>query len=125
LQVQLRRHAVHRVDHAAKLWDEEGVHHARRSQAEADRNPGGNDETVHAGEVLVGVDEQPFPVERYTLDVERLLFRRQRLRRIEIVRPDPGYASEEHDGQQWNGPGDELDLAGLNEARLVVSPRVG
>src|SRR5271167_4701301 len=29
-QVQLRRHAVHRVDHAAELWDEERTHHARR-----------------------------------------------------------------------------------------------
>src|SRR5215831_4036026 len=41
-----------------------------------------------------------------------------------IVRPDPGYASEEHDRQQRKGPGDEFDLARLNEARLEVSPRV-
>src|SRR5262249_17909450 len=43
----------------------------------------------------------------------------------ESVRPDPGYASEEHDRQQRNGPGDEFDLAGLNEARLEVGPPVG
>src|SRR5215831_12171561 len=41
-----------------------------------------------------------------------------------IVRTDPGYASEEHDRQQRKGPGDEFDLAGLDEARLEVSPRV-
>src|SRR5215471_45443 len=73
VQVERRRHAVHRVDHAAELWDEEGVHHARGRQAEANRNPGGNDEAVHAGDVLVGVDEQPFPVERYALNVDWLL----------------------------------------------------
>src|SRR5262249_12594591 len=42
-----------------------------------------------------------------------------------IVRPYPSYASKQHDCQQRNGPGDELDLAGLNEARLEVSPPVG
>src|SRR5271166_1626877 len=36
-QVQLRRHAVHRVDHAAELRDEERAHHARRRQGEMDR----------------------------------------------------------------------------------------
>src|SRR5215469_1075988 len=46
---------------------------ARSGALEAeDWDPGGNDETVHAGDVLVRVDEQPFPVERYGLDVERL-----------------------------------------------------
>jgi hypothetical protein len=29
LQVQLRRHSVHRVDHAAELRHEEGIHDAR------------------------------------------------------------------------------------------------
>src|SRR5580658_7624875 len=34
LQVQLRRHAVHRVDHAAELRDEKGVHHVCRGEGE-------------------------------------------------------------------------------------------
>src|SRR5215472_15039924 len=71
-----------------------------------------------------GVGGQPSPVERYGLDIERLVVWRQRPRWIELVRPDPGYASEEHDRQQRKGPGDKFDLAGLDEARLVVSPRV-
>src|SRR5712671_6868632 len=37
-QVQLRPHAVHRVDHAAELWDEEGVHHTPRGQGEVQRH---------------------------------------------------------------------------------------
>src|SRR5215472_18730646 len=72
-----------------------------------------------------GVGGQPSPVERYGLDIERLVVWRQRPRWIEIVRTDPGYAPEEHDRQQRKGPGDKFDLAGLNKARLEVGPLVG
>src|SRR5262249_58970190 len=77
---------------------------ARSGALEAeDRDLGGNDETVHAGDVLVRVDEQPFPVERYGLDIERLVVWRQRPRWIELGRLDPRYAPDEHDRQQRQG----------------------
>ena len=92
-----RRHAVHRVDHAAELRHEERVHHAGRGQGEANRRAGGDDELVDARDALVGVDEQPFPVQRDDLHFERRRRPMQRLRGIELVRADPGDAAEQHD----------------------------
>ena len=113
LQVQLRRHAVHRVDHAAELRDEERVHHAGRGQREMHRHAGRDHQLVDARDVLVGVDEQPFPIERDDLDLERRRLRCQRLGGIEVVRADPGHAAQQHDRQQRDRPDDQLD-AGRN-----------
>src|SRR5271169_866385 len=63
-QVQLRHHAVHRVDHAAELRDEERIHHARRRKREMDGHAGGNHKLVHASDMLVRVDEEPLPIQR-------------------------------------------------------------
>src|SRR5882757_914649 len=70
-KMELRRHLVHSVDHAAELGHEECGHHAARGQREMDRRPSRNHQTIDAGDVLIGVDEQPFPVERYDLNIER------------------------------------------------------
>jgi hypothetical protein len=70
-QVQLRPHAVHRVDHAAELRDEERVHHARGRQREMNRHAGGNHKVVHARDALARVDEEPLPIQRNALDLER------------------------------------------------------
>ena len=125
LQVQLRRHAVHRVDHAAELRDEERVHHARRGQGEVNRHAGGDHELVDAGDVLVRVDEQPLPIQRNALDLQRRRVRCQRLGRIELVRSDPGHAAQQHDHQQRDGPDDQLDAAGIGQIRQIGRPRVG
>jgi hypothetical protein len=109
LKMQLGRHAVHRVDHAAELRDKERVHDAGGGQREMDGGPYRNDELVDARDALVGVDEQPLPVERDDLHVERLGLPVERLGRIEVMRPDPGDAAEEYDDEQGNGPDDELD----------------
>src|ERR1700733_7494796 len=71
LKVQLRRHAVHRVYYAAKLRNEEGVHHARGGQGEVDGNPGGNHKLVHARDMLLRVDEEPLPIQGDDLNLER------------------------------------------------------
>src|SRR5271157_1889074 len=112
-EVELRPHAVHGVDHAAKLGDEEGGHDAARGERKTDRRPRRNHQTIDARDVLVGVDEQPFPVERHDLNVQRLFFRLKRLRRIKVMRADPGHAAKQHDGEQRNRPHDKLELAGL------------
>src|ERR1700677_834135 len=94
LQVQLRRHAVHGVDHAAELRDEEGVHHARRGQVEVNGYPGRQHKLVHARDTLVRVNEKPLPIQRDDLDVERWRFRCQRLRGVEGMRIDPAHATK-------------------------------
>src|SRR3546814_2338149 len=80
------------------------VHHRRGRDAEAHRMIHRQREFVHRRNALFGVDEQPFPVERYDLDVDRLCFGRNRLSGrgareraigVEQVRRNPG-RSEEH-----------------------------
>ena len=50
----------------------------------------------------LGIDEQPLPVERHGLDLERLVPRRGRVRTTglagsSVVRSDPGHAAEQDD----------------------------
>ena len=53
LQVELRRHAVHRVDHAAELRDEEAFITLAEVSAKCTGTPAGNDQLVDAGDTLV------------------------------------------------------------------------
>ena len=71
LQVKPGRHAVHRVDHAAELRDEKRIHDARRRQREMHRHANGHSERVDGCDLLLGIKEQPFPIERNNLDLER------------------------------------------------------
>src|SRR5215217_2662127 len=87
LKMQLGRHAVHRVDHAAELRDKERVHDAGGAHPEIDGGPYRNDELVDARDALVGVDEQPLPVERDDLHVERLGLPVERLGRTRSCDP--------------------------------------
>ncbi len=66
LQLKMRRHSGHRVDLAAELRHEEAVHDAGRRKIQADRHTDRDDQTIDAGNALVGIDEQPFPIEETT-----------------------------------------------------------
>jgi hypothetical protein len=81
LQLEPRVRPRHGVDLAADLRHQEAVHDARRRELEADRRAGRNGQPVDAGDALnlVGINEQPFPVERDHLDLERLRCGRHRL----------------------------------------------
>ena len=85
LQIELSRHAGHRVNLAAELGDEEAVHDARRGQPEVNRHARRNDEIVDRGDALVRIDEQPAPIQRHHFDLERGSGGFQRLRRIELM----------------------------------------
>ena len=85
----------------------------------------GHDEIVDAGDAKLGIDEQPFPIERDDLHLERLFLCFDRLERIEIVRADPDHAAEKQDDEKRDRPDDEFDAAGKNEAGLVARPRIG
>ena len=85
----------------------------------------GHHEIVDAGDAELGIDEQPFPIERDDLNLERLFLRFDRLEGIEIMRADPDHAAEKQDDQERDRPDDELDAAGIDKAGLVARPRVG
>ena len=80
--------------------------------------PAGIDQLVHAGDALVRIDEQPFPIERDDLDCRAAAApARIGVRRIEIMGADPGDAAEEQDDQRRDGPDDEFDPAGVRPVR--------
>ena len=70
-QVEVGGHAAHRVDLAAELRHEERIHHRRRGEAEVDRGSGRHDQLIDRGNALIGVDEQPFPIERNDIHPKR------------------------------------------------------
>ncbi len=69
--VQFRFHTRHGVDLAGEGGDVEGVHHRRRGDAEIDRPIDGCGELVDGRDAVLRIDEQPFPVERGDIDLER------------------------------------------------------
>ena len=85
LQVKARHHSGHGVDLAAELRHEEAVHHARGGQLEADRRADRNGQLIDGRDALLGIDEQPFPVERDDLNPDRFHRGGNRLARIEVV----------------------------------------
>ena len=60
LQIEPRGHAVHGVDHAAELRDEECVHHACRGKLKLQRHAGGNGERIDGRDFLIGQDDSHF-----------------------------------------------------------------
>ena len=123
--MQLRDHSVHCGDHRAELRHEEHVHDGGRGQREVHRHPGGNDKLVHACNALLGVDEQPFPIERDDLHLDRFLGRGNRFEGIEIVGSDPDHAAEKQDDQDRNAPDNRFDTAGIDEIGTIACPGIG
>ena len=80
---------------------------------------------VHAGDALVGVNEQPLPVERNHLHVQRFGLGRQRTGGIEVVRPDPGDAAKKHNRQERDRPDDQLQPARIGPVGQMLRPGVG
>ena len=82
-------------------------------------------EIVDARDPKLGIDEQPFPIERDDLHLDRLFLRLNRLERVERMRADPDHTTEKQDDEERDRPDDELNAAGIDKAGLVPRPRVG
>ena len=89
-EVQSGLHACHGVNLAAQLWDEEGSHYSVRGEFEADRNIDRKSDLIHDSDILIRVDEEPFPIQGYCFDVDGLVGRRDGLIGIERMGPGPG-----------------------------------
>ena len=85
LEVEARGHSRHRVDLPAELRHKEAVHHTCGGQLEADGCAHGNGQTIDAGDAVLGINEEPFPIERDDLNVEGLGRRGDGLTRIEVM----------------------------------------
>ncbi len=126
--VELRLHAGHRVDLAGQRGDEERVHHAGRGDLEGDRHVHRRGELVDGGDALLGVEEQPLPIEGDHLDREGLGARRNgaavgdpadRPVGIEDVGADPGQRAERDDDGQGGGPDHHLELGRMVPVGIV------
>ena len=80
---------------------------------------------VDAGHALLGIDEQPFPIEGDDLHLERLGARRERPVGIEQVAADPDHPAQQHDDQGRDRPDDRLDPARERPLRQVLRLGVG
>ena len=69
-EVQFVAHARHGIDLAAQLRDEEGGHHRIGSEIKAHRNFDGKGDFVDGGNILIRINEEPFPVQSYDLDLD-------------------------------------------------------
>src|SRR5262252_2631654 len=107
-KVEMRDHAAHRVDLAAELRHEERIHHCGRGEPKFDGRSGRNDQLIDRGDTVIGVDEQPFPIERHDVHAQRVGFRRDRRPWIELMGPDPNDPAQQDYGQRRDRPDDEL-----------------
>ncbi|CFP66539.1 Uncharacterised protein [Bordetella pertussis] len=71
-RVQRGLHARHGVDLAGQRRHEERVHHRRGGDLELDGAVHRGRHFIDGGDALLGIDEQPFPVQRRHLHHQRL-----------------------------------------------------
>ncbi len=92
-----------------------------------DRCPHGRHQVVDAGDPLVGVDEQPLPVHRHHLHVQRPggLGRGQGFGGVQLVRTDPDHPAQEHDHQDRDRPDQQLQPPRIAPFGQVACARVG
>jgi hypothetical protein len=112
-RVEAGRHARHRIDLSCQRRDEERIHHRRCRNLEVDGGVYRRRELVHDGDILIRIDEQPFPVESDDFDgqgfyvVRNRSLRidpRQRPIRVQRMGADPGKCAQGDDDKQRRRP---------------------
>src|SRR6516165_3446067 len=124
-KVEMRDHAAHRVDLTAELRHEERIHHRRRGQPKFDGRSGRNNQLIDSGDTVIGVDEQPFPIERHDVYAQWIGFARDRRPRIKLMGPDPNDSAQQDHGQRWDRPDDELHSPFIGLVKAARGPGVG
>ncbi|MCY1300638.1 hypothetical protein D9M70_502120 [compost metagenome] len=131
--MQLGLHAGHGIDHAGERRNIKGVHHRGGCDLEVDRHVHGCCHLVDCRDAIVRIEEQPFPVESYDLDRDRLhLFRHRAFRidaverpvGIELVCAHPGDRPERDDDRQRRRPDDDFKTGGMVPFRIIFGGSV-
>src|SRR5580704_9720094 len=113
LQIELGSHAGHRIDLTAKLGDEETVHDTGGGEAKVNRDIRRDDQVIDSRYALAWVDEQPSPIQRDDLHLERRFRGLQGPRGIKLMRANPGNTSQEENEQRGYGPNDQFNPSGI------------
>jgi hypothetical protein len=126
--VQRGLHPRHGIDHPRHRRDVEGVHDRGRGQRELDRAIHRHGQFVDRGDALFGIDEQPFPIHRDDLDLQRLFILDgllgadavQRAIGIQQMRADPGQRAQADDDQQGDGPDHQFQLGRMVPVGVIA-----
>ena len=119
--MHLSLHRGHRIDHPGHGGDIERIHHTGRGQMKLNLPVDRHGKVIDRRNALIGIDEQPFPVERHNLDPQRRLGSgrlgrteaNQRTVRVQKVSANPGQGPKADDDQQRRGPDQQLQLGGM------------
>src|SRR6185295_13215631 len=84
-----------------------------------------DDQLIDGCDTKIGVDEQPFPIERHDVYAQRVGFRGDRCSRIELMGPDPNNTAKQNYGQCRDRPHDELDALFIGLVRTPDGMGVG
>src|SRR6516164_2197848 len=123
-KVEMRDHAAHRIDLTAELRHEERIHHRRRGEPKFDRRSGRDNQLIDGGDALIGVDEQPVPIERHNVYAQWIGFAGDRRPRIELMGPNPNDPAQQDHGQRRNRPGDELHAPFIGLVHAARGPGI-
>ena len=127
--MQLGLHARHGIDLPGHGRNEEGIHHGRGGDLEADRVIHRGRQFIDGGNALLRVDKQPLPVQRHHFHGERLQAHRhrglrinavQRAVRVQFVGAHPGHGAQGDDDHQRNRPDHQFQHGGMGPVGLVV-----
>ena len=91
---------------------------------ELHRHAGRNDEVVDRGNVLVRINEEPSPIERHNLNLQRSGGRFERLGRIQVVRSDPRHSAQEQDHKRGNRPDNQFDSSCINQLWAILGSTI-
>ena len=127
--MQLRLHPRHRVDLARQFRNVKAVHDGRCGDVETHRHIGGQNQLVDGRNAKVGIDKQPFPVERDDFHRHRLdlgvdgglrVDPVERPIGVQLVRADPGQRAQRDDDQQRRRPDQQFQLGAVIPIGIIV-----
>ena len=124
-EMQSGLHACHGVNLAAQLRNEEGSHYGVGGDFEADRNIDGKSDLIDSRDILIRVDEEPFPIQAYDFDVDGLVDRRDGLVRIQRMGPGPSQNRKNRDNGKGNPPHEKIDFSGMTPFRHISRFGIG
>ncbi len=88
------------------------------------RHSRGDRQLVDGRNTLLGVDEQPAPVQRNHLDLYGRLVGDQGFGRIQVVGTDPRHPTQKRNRERRDRPDDQLNAAGVFPVRFVLGSPV-
>jgi hypothetical protein len=124
-QIEPRLHAGHGIDLAAEGGDDERVHHRVGGDGDADWRIDRNGQFVDHGDIVLRIDEQPLPVLRDGLNLERRHARVDLVVGIVFVGVVPQMQAKPDDDGGGHAPDENLRRPVVGEVGRIAGALVG